>query len=275
MSLEQEIAESFAASQPVVAARALETLTDEELSALLDSCAAKVASDVIVVMAPFVASRYLSGTTPSWAAEILGEVPLDRGVDLLRRLVPEERKRVLSEVSSDRRRHFDKLLSYPELTAGALMEPRVVAFHREQTVEQAVEDVRRRGSELRYYLYITDDDQILRGVLSLRELLVAAGDASLGSIMVSPVEHLLARAHKSAILTHPAWQRFPLLPVVADSGRLSGVFRYETLRMLEGHSGDEASSPLGVTLALGELFWFGASGLIQGWEASPDEQTDE
>ncbi len=272
MSLERQIAESFAASRPVDAARALETLTDEELSALLDDCAAKVASDVMVVMAPFVASRYLSRTTPSRAAEILAEVPLDRGVDLLRRLLPEERERVVSAVSSDRRRHFEKLLSYPELTAGALMEPRVVSFHRDQTVEQAVEDIRRRGSELRYYIYVTDDDQVLRGVLSLRELLVAAGDASLGSFMVSPVEHLLARAHKSAILTHPAWQRFPLLPVVADSGRLSGVLRYETLRMLEGRSDDEsASSPLGVTLALGELFWFGASGLIQGWEASSDE----
>ncbi len=272
MTIERQIAESFAASRPVEAAYALETLSDDELRALLDGCDAQVAAGVVMAMAPLYASRYLARTTKSRAAEVLSQLPLDRGSDLLRRLDSDERARVLASLPAERRRHFEKLLSYPELTAGALMEPRVASFHREQTVEQVMAEVRRRGSELRYYIYVTDEEQKLLGVLSLRELMLADGDASLGSIMTSPVDHLLARAHKSAILTHPAWQRFPLLPVVADSGRLVGVFRYETLRMLEGHSGDEhGPSPLGVTLALGELFWFGASGLVQGWETSDNE----
>lgn len=269
MSLERRIAESFAASRPADAARVLDALTEEELGDFLDLCDVPVAAGVIGAMSPLFASRYLSRATDSRAADILNAVSFECGAGLLRRLSSDDRDRVLSLVADERRRHLAKLLRYPELTAGALMEPRVASFHPEQTVEQVVGDVHRRGSEIRYYIYVTGEDQVLRGVLSLRELVGAPRGASLGSIMVSPVDHLLARTHKSAILAHPAWRRFPLLPVVGDSGRLVGVFRYETLRMLEGHPNDEPeSSPLGVTLALGELFWFGASGLIQGWESS-------
>jgi magnesium transporter len=272
VSIEQRIAELFAGSHPAEAARALEALSEDELRNLLDSCELSVTAGVVGAMAPQVASRYLARTTNARAAEILATVPFECGADLLRRLSADERARVLSPVASERRRHLEKLLRYPELTAGALMEPRVGSFHPEQTVAEIVGDAHRRGGDIHHYLYVTDEDHSLRGVLSLRELVVAPRDASLGSIMVSPVEHLLARAHQSAILAHPGWRRFPLLPVVGDSGRLVGVFRYETLRTLERHPADaHESSPLGVTLALGELFWFGASGLIQGWEGSEDE----
>lgn len=267
MSLEKSIADVFASARPVAAARVLEALPEDAVRELLHESGIAAASAVVQALTPVVASRCLSSSAPARAADIVRDLPLDRTADLLRRLGQDERAAILAHVPSDTRRPLERLLRFPEHTAGAMMEPRVASFPQSSTVDATLSKVRDRGSELRYYVFIVDDELVLVGVTSLRELVSAPRDATLQSIMTRPVQSLSARSGRSATLEHPGWRRYPVLPVVDDTGRLVGVFRYETFRSLQEQPELEQASPVEVALALGELFWLGASGMLRGLEA--------
>ncbi|HSF15904.1 MAG TPA: CBS domain-containing protein [Vicinamibacteria bacterium] len=269
MNLEKNIADTFAASRPSDAARVLETLGENDLRELLDDSDFRAAATVVEALTPLEASRCLCLVSVSRAADILNELPLGRAADLLRRVDGDTREAILSNVPEPRQRPLQKLLSFPEQTAGAMMEPRVESFPQGMTVEATLRKIRQPGRHLRYYLYVLDDDHVLIGVTSLRELASASVHKTLRSIMARPVHSLSARAGKNAILEHPGWRRFPVLPVVDEASRLIGVFRYETFRRLQGLPDLEEASPLKVALAVGELFWLGASGLLRGLEERP------
>lgn len=269
MSLEKAIADAFASSRPSDAARVLEALSEDEVRELVDQSEIRAAAAVVEAMTPLAAARCLSLASAPHVVEIVSVLPLDRAGDLLRRLGNEKRAEILSRLPKERKAPLEKLLSFPEHTAGAMMEPRVESFPETMTVEATLHQVRRPGTELRYYLYIVNDDLVLTGVASLRDLVSAPLDANLRSIMKRPVQTLSARAGKSATLEHPGWRRYPVLPVVDEAGRLVGVFRYETFRRLQERPDTDEASPLNVALALGELFWLGASGLLRGLEEPP------
>lgn len=155
------------------------------------------------------------------------------------------------------------------------MHPYFAACHVSRRVEDAILELRESGTDLRYYLYVVDDDLLLVGVLGVEELMASDPAAGLADVMRRPVETLSARAGRNAILRHPGWKRYPSLPVVDEVGRLVGVFPYRTFQQLSG-APDEESDPstLGLALALGELFWWGAAGLFRGLERIDDDGVD-
>jgi hypothetical protein len=71
---------------------------------------------------------------------------------------------------------------------------------------------------------------------------------------------------RAAILAHPGWRRFHALPVVDRDAVLLGAIRYQTFRGLEDAARDQSRRADAVTtvFALGELYWLGLSGLLDG-----------
>lgn len=248
-------------------ARVLEKLPERDTVELFAGLETSTAGLVLEAMLPSGAARVVRALPVDASSELLSELPPRRASEILRLLDADARQSRLERMSEEPRRAAERMLRFPAGTAGALMEPRVVAFHLSRTASQALEEIRERALMVRFYVYVVDDRNVLRGALSIRELLNAPPDARLDAVMRQPAESLSARAGGRGILSHPAWKRLPLLPVVDEGGRLVGVFRYESLQALRGERGDtEEESPLGLALALGELFWIGASGLVRGLE---------
>lgn len=269
MSLETQIAESFALARPSDAARALETLSVDDIGGVLGQSELDAAVVLVGSITPLVSSRCLLHLEPARAGAIVERLPLGRASILLRLLTIDERTAVLSHVAENTRRPLEKTLRFPEGTAGALMEPRVASFPETLTVAETLRRARQPDTPIRYYVFVVDDENVLTGVSSVDELVSARDDTALRSIMTRPVEMLLARAGRDAIIKHPGWQRFPILPVVDEAGRLVGVLRYETFRELSELPAPDDASPVDVALALGELFWMGASGMLRGFEQPP------
>ena len=110
------------------------------------------------------ASNLLEEMPPDEAADLLGELPEEKSDELLNLMEPEEAQEVR------------ELMDYEEGTAGALMTTEYIALAPDLTAEEAIAKLRRLASEAEtiYYLYILDENRTLSGVVSLRELLIAA-----------------------------------------------------------------------------------------------------
>lgn len=97
------------------------------------------------------------------------------------------------------------------------------------------------------------------GVLSLRELMAGRPQETVEDLMRREVERISVLAGREAVLAHPAWRRFHSLPVVDRNDVLVGVLTYAALRSLAGETEEQEAKGAALALAMGELYWTGAS----------------
>lgn len=269
-ALERALLEALVAEHPADAAHWLEEMASADVSQILELVAAEGVARLLEHMSPLLAARALATTSTAQAARALGLLRTDVALRVLRAVAPERREDLLDELSPERREQLHRQLSYPEGTAGALMDPRVLRLRQSTTVSDALESVRSQADEVLYYLYVVDEQQRLMGVVNLRKLLQSRPGQQLGSLCRRDVYTLPARSPWEAVLAHRGWRSVHALPVVDERGRFLGAIRHEVLEQIEQGMAEEAGEASPGTLAasaLGELYGLSVRGLLE-WGAA-------
>ncbi len=169
---------------------------------------------------------------PSQLAELMAELPADDRVDLLQEVDdPQRAEQILAHLSVADRRDTLRLQSYPEGTAGALMTTEVAKLPERLTVRGALEALSRQAEELEtiYYLYIVDDDNQLRGVVSTRQLVSSIGkpDIRLAELMETDVMTVEVNEDQEAVAEKVAKYNLLAIPVVDNSRKLVGIITHD------------------------------------------------
>lgn len=239
----------FAQLDDTQAAEAMAELDDDEMAA-----------EIMGEMNPADASRMLSEMDPDDAAELVSELDYEKAETLLRLMgVKEERA-------------IRQLLGYRENTAGRIMTSEFIAVPPTDTVRDAIEAIRSVDNdeiETVNYLYVTDDDRHLQGVLSLRTLLIEPMDATLSSIMETDV--ICADPEDDQEDVAEAISKYNLLaiPVVTDQRQILGIVTVddaldvmqeeheEDLQLASGRSDNDPDRPThDLRWLLGSQLWF-------------------
>jgi magnesium transporter len=262
MTLESRLALQLIQLQPGRAAAVFDRLPCAEAVRVLGDVPKAAAAAVVGSMSPFLAVEVLEQLSVESAAGILEALEQDVASRLARRMGEERRGAVFARLPARVARRLETLVGFPENTAGALMDPEVLALAEDMTVEEARERVREVPDQARYNLYILDRTQALVGVVTLRELLIAPVDKPLAEIMVRSPVCLRFDADRSVVVSHPGWKRVHSLPVVDERGRFLGAVRYRTLRQLEEELLGSALTDANATEALGEVFASGALAVL-------------
>lgn len=158
-------------------------------------------------------------------------------LDIVERMSPDDRarmfdelpakivRRLLSELSPKERQATAILLGYGEDTAGRIMTPEYISLKENLTVSQTLERIRNlaNASEVVYYLYVTDSSRRLTGIVSLRDLVIAAPDTTLAEIMTRDVVFVHTDTDQEEVAR--TIQRYDIVavPVVDSEERLVGV----------------------------------------------------
>lgn len=261
------LARLFIAAHPADAARVVERHSVSESCELLAELTAAESALVLEQMAAASAAACLGALPAASAGGILAELAIDRAAALLRVVPDEAAKLILDAAPSPVFASALRLLvAYPEGSAGALLDPTALAVPGTVEAKDAVELVLRQASHALHYVYVVDRRNRLVGVLSLRELMLAAPEKPLAAAMHKDISCLRSDADVVEILAHPGWREHHSLPVVDQSGAFLGAIRYRTLRLLErtGSDGALQGSALEAALSLGELYWFGLSRVLEG-----------
>ena len=158
-------------------------------------------------------------------------------LDIVDRMSPDDRarmfdelpakivRRLLSQLSPKEREATAILLGYGEDTAGRIMTPEYISLKETLTVAQTLERIRNQAnaSEVVYYLYVTDKSRQLTGIVSLKDLVVAAPETTLAEIMIREVVFVHTDTDQEEVAR--TIQRYDIvaLPVVDSEERLVGV----------------------------------------------------
>jgi magnesium transporter len=134
-------------------------------------------------------------------------------------------RRLLSQLSLEERRSTALLLGYEEDKAGRIMTPEYISLKENLTVRETLERIRTLAntSEVIYYLYVTDASRHLTGIVSLRDLVIASPEKTLGEILTRDVVFVHTDTDQEEVAR--TIQRYDLLavPVVDREDRLVGV----------------------------------------------------
>jgi len=151
-------------------------------------------------------------------------LPPDESADIVGMLEPEQREKVLQLMEPEEAQEVRELLRYPPDTAGGIMSPDFVAVQEDMTVAQVLEVLRERvDAESIFYVYVVDEQGVLKGVLNLRKLLTSPPDTLVRDIMTHGVIFVFPEQDQEEV-AH-LFARYDLLavPVVDHDYRLIGV----------------------------------------------------
>lgn len=205
-----DIVEELNPSERATVLAALDTETAVEV---LTETAPDVQATVMQMLEPTQASAFIKEMEPDEAADLLADLPEGKAHELLQELPPEEAEEVA------------ELLEHHEDTAGGLMTTEFIALPTETTVRQALEKLRGMAEEVEtiHYFYVTDPQERLVGVASLRDLLAAQPDQPLAAIMETQLVQVRPEAELREVAETLAKYNLVALPVVSETGQLEGI----------------------------------------------------
>jgi CBS domain-containing protein len=200
-------------------------LSPEERAAVLDALEAELAAEAFEEM------------HSSYQASLLLDMPDDKASDLLANMSPDAAADLLADLPDDRRQHYiammekedaedlRELLSYPEHSAGGIMTTNFACAKLDATAEEALNSLREQASEAEtiYYVYVIDRSEHLRGVFSLRDLLLESPERKVRDFMTENPVTVLTLGTEEEVAELIAKYNLLALPVVDEESVLRGI----------------------------------------------------
>jgi len=204
-----------------------EALPIEQVRILLRVLPAARAADVLEYLDEELRSELLEEMSAAQAAKLVSEMTPDDRADVLEEMEEDRAEAILAEIPVEARRETEKLLTYAPDSAGGIMTTEFVQVPETITVEEALASVRRIARagrrEAMHNIYVTDAQGILRGVLSLREMLAAAEGTRVADVAWEEVVSVPATTDRAEVARAVSEYDLVAVPVVDDGGRVIGV----------------------------------------------------
>ena len=268
---------------PADVALLLRHLPDPQANQLFRWLPPELASDTLAELEDTYRAALLEGLSTPVLTDLLDALDTDDAVDVLADLPDEVALQLLPDLEDTE--DLAELLEYGEETAGGLMAREYVAVPADWTLQDATEEVRRHADEVDeiYTAYVVDDDGLLVGVVSLKDLLLSSGSVLIRDIMDTDFISVSVDVDQEEI--GQIVQRYDLLsvPVVDEDGRMLGritiddvvdVIRDEAaedIQLMSGLTGEEETVDTVMDVSRGRLPWLvvglvgsGLSGLVIG-----------
>ncbi len=173
--------------------------------------------------------KMVEGTGQPHMARLIEQMSHDDRVDLMRRLMPRAAEGLLRLVDEADRRDIATLVKYEENTAGALMTTDYAWLPEAITVGEALDRLRLQApkSETIYYVYVLGSDRRLLGLVTLRDLILAARHAPLRDLMEKDLISVKANDDRAKVAQELAHYDLLAIPVVDDDNHLVGIVTHD------------------------------------------------
>jgi magnesium transporter len=210
---------------PADLASIIDQLGRRDRAGVLASLDDEAAADAIEEMEPETQVEVLEDLEPERAADILEEMSPDDAADLVADLSDEARTEILALMQREEAAEVTELLGYPEDSAGGIMTTEFVAVPATLTAAETIERLRELepDAETIYYVYVTDDEDRLAGVLSLRDLIVAPPSTPISEVMIREPVAVGVLADQDEVAQVVARYNLLAVPVIDPDGRLAGI----------------------------------------------------
>ncbi len=173
----------------------------------------------------------LNSLTNQEVRSILNDMSPDDRTELFEEMPAELVKKFISYLSSEERKLAGEILNYPPNSVGRLITPDFVQLYEDMKVKDALQHIRKVGlsKETIYHCYVLDKEKRLKGVVSLKRLVLMDPEAKISEVMFKEVIKVNVYTDKEEAAN--IFKRYDLivLPVVDNNDKLVGIVTFDDL----------------------------------------------
>ncbi len=209
---------------PVDIAQIVRYLDDAEKRYLFKLLDVEVAHDTITEIDEDSREAIIKALSDKQIIDLVDEMESDDAADILSELSEEVVNRVLSQIDEETSTEVKQLLEYEEDTAGGLMGVEYITVFENQNVEQAIEIIRLESKEVEqvYNVYVVDERNVLKGIVSLKSLVLADPKTPISKLMNSEIVYVTVDVDQEVVAQLFSKYDFVSMPVVDEDKRLVG-----------------------------------------------------
>jgi magnesium transporter len=217
--------------RPADVADLIEHLDKNERIFVLNCLEPNGAGEVLMELEDPVKNSILNHLDTRTISEIVQELDSDDAADLVGDLPESRAREVIEAVNDDVSEDLEKLLPFPEDSAGGIMALEFVAVKAESTIHEAIEVIRQKSSEVEnlYHVWVVDDYDRLVGVISLKALLLADPQSKVNDLMNHEVISVNCYEDQEQVINVVRKYNLVHVPVVDKFGRLIGRITHDDI----------------------------------------------
>jgi len=203
----------------------LEELSKEQLILAFRLLPKETAAETFVELDSETQELLIAAFNDRELKEIIDELYVDDTVDIIEEMPANVVKRILINTDSETRKAINEILKYPDDSAGSIMTTEYVDLKQHMTVADAFERIRKTGvdKETIYTCYVTDYNRKLLGLVTVKDLLLAAYTDIIGDIMEKNIIYAETIEDKEIVAHKFDKYDFLAIPVVDKEQRLVGI----------------------------------------------------
>ena len=206
-------------------AEIMEELDDYGAGYIFNALDSEKTAEILLELDEEVREKILKNLSPKEIAEELDELSTDDAADIIAELPQHKKEQVISELEDvEHAKDIVDLLRYDEDSAGGLMGKELVKVNENWNVLTCVKEMRAQAENVAkvHSIYVVDDEDRLKGRLSLKDLLTTSTKTHISEVYIKKVDYV--KVDTKDVEVARIMQKYDLeaIPVVDELGRLVG-----------------------------------------------------
>lgn len=210
---------------PADVAEPFEDLPREKMALVFRLLPKELAADAFAYMNPDEQTVLVEAFSDKELHDVVNELYVDDAADMIEEMPANLVKRILRHTDAETRVLINQILNYPKDSAGSIMTMEYVDLKRGMTVEEAFDRIRAIGVEKEtvYTCYVTDSRRKLKGIVTVKDLLLAPKNELIRNIMETNIIYVSTHTDKEEVASLFGKYDFLAVPVVDNEERLVGI----------------------------------------------------
>lgn len=228
-----------------------ESISKEDRERIINLLDVEIASEVISEMHEEAhPEELLLQLHPDKRTEIVEELDYDDATDIISQLEEHEQKEILEDLSEDDASNIRNLMSYDEETAGGLMNTEFIRINLNLTKKDAIDEIIRQSEEIEefYTVFVIDDENTFKGIVSLKDIIKAKGNAKITEMVNADVVYVRPETDQEEVAKLISQYNLTSIPVVDGDMRLLGRVTFDdVIDVLEDENTEDILKISGVS----------------------------
>lgn len=206
-------------------AELMNELKGEDAGYLFRILQSEISSEILLELDEEVREKILNNLSAKEIAEELDEMDTDDAVDIISELPEEIKDEVISELEDfEHAKDIVELLRYDEDTAGGLMAKEYIQVNENWNVLTCIQEIRKQAENVSrvHSIYVVDDEDRLKGRLSLKDLITSSTTTQVKDIYIAKVDYVKVDTEDTEVARIMQKYDLEAIPVVDETGRLVG-----------------------------------------------------
>lgn len=206
-------------------AEILDELSFDDIIYIIKLIDSEKTSAVLMELDEDIREKILQKLSAKEIAEEVEELDSDDAADIIGELSEERQEAVMSQIEDEEHvKEIEELLTYDEDSAGGLMAKELVKVNENWNVLKCVREMRTQAEEVTrvHSIYVVDDDEKLKGRLSLKDLLITSTKTAISEVYIPKVDFVNVHDDLDEVSNKMRKYDLEAIPVVDNDGVLLG-----------------------------------------------------